>query len=145
MNKKTGLLFLMMILFGGMAFSSSAMADDERGHSSWGRGREQHHDRGYRENRHEGRVVYYVPSYPPQYQPVYYRSWQGDEPEHGVYRVGGYIPPYVRCHEPERNIVAVLPPVYRGTQYVQVDNNVYLVSEASRQILNAVVLLSAVR
>jgi hypothetical protein len=61
------------------------------------------------------------------------------------FTVGEYLPARIQCHEPPRNVVAILPPVHRGTRYVQVDQNVYLISEASKQILDAVVLLSGVR
>lgn len=154
MMNKTGLLFSMMILLGGIgAAPLSAMADDNR------RGR--HDERRDYEGRHEyrpqyqpqyhherydsRRVVYYAPSYSSRYQTIYYSPWQANMSDRHMYRVGDYIPRYVRCYDPSRHVVAVLPPAYRGTRYVQVDDSVYLVSEASRQILNAIVLLSGAR
>lgn len=157
MNKKTGAtLSITSILTLGLilACSTSAHAD-----SKWNRGNDHHaqyehhdrydrydrygrHDRG--DDRYQKRVVYYHTSYRPDYQVVYYRPWQ-PVPVVSHYRVGDYLPSHVRCYDPPRSVVAVLPPVHRGTRYVQVDQNVYLVSEASKKILDAVVLFSGVR
>ena len=137
--------FAFLLFFGG----AGAYADDNRWHDSrdghhyerrdhWDN-RYHDHNRGYKQ-----RVVYITPSYQPRYQTIYYSSQYPDVVA-SRYGVGDYLPRHVRCYEPSRDIVAVLPPIHRGTRYVQVNDNVYLVSEASRQILNAVVLLSAVR
>lgn len=104
------------------------------------------HSRGhYKGNRqyYEHRTIYYVPSYHPRYDQVYYRPWYREEEAIPTFRIGATLPHYVRCKEPPRSVVSVLPPVPRGARYVQVDRDVYLMSEASRKILDAVVLISA--
>ena len=94
------------------------------------------------DNTHErDHVPYGLSNYAPRYQVVYYRP-RGAEIIRTDYEVGNYLPRHARCREPARGIVAVLPPVDVGTRYVQVDNDVYLIAEATKQILDTIVLVS---
>ena len=159
MKIRLGTTLSLAIFMGVMALGSlSAYADNDRnrghGHQD-NREYSRYEHRGHGDRRdyysyqryHDGyrqRVVYFTPSYQPRYQTIYY----GARYPYGVstyYQVGDYLPRGVRCYEPPRNVVAVLPPVRRGTEYVQVNQDVYLISEATKQILDAVVLMSGVR
>ncbi|MFA6280258.1 MAG: hypothetical protein WC612_05655 [Bdellovibrionales bacterium] len=60
-----------------------------------------------------------------------------------TYVIGGYIPS--RHYEVPYNLLNVIGPPPRGTYYAMVDSDVLLVSEATKKILDAVVLLSAVQ
>lgn len=138
MNKRLGKTLPLVLLTASLICGAlPAQADNGHGH---GYGHDKKHDR------HTSSHAWYYHDDHERYRPpvVYYRPWEPVAVV-PVYRVGDRLPSHVHCHEPDRNIVAVLPPVYRGTRYVQVDQNVYLVSEASKQILDAVVLLSGVR
>lgn len=155
MNKRLGTSFGLLMFMGVVSLASvTAYADSHRGrghssgnenHYGYSRGHndyDRYNDRTY--NAYRERVVYYTPGYRPSYQVVYYQPWR-PQPVMTSYHVGEFLPRHVRCYEPPREVVAVLPPVHRGTRYVQVDRNVYLVSEATKQILDAVVLMSGVR
>lgn len=175
MKTKTGLTLalLMTLSYSALGGIATAYADDIRWYSNAyddSRGRDDdrsygyHHGRGYdRHDRddhwsrgnhgngdrgwHNGfkqDVVYLQPNRAARYQTIYYSSHY-PRAIATRYSVGEYLPRHTRCEEPPRSVVAVLPPVSRGTQYVQVDRDVYLVSEATKQILDAVVLLSGVR
>ncbi|HAX91132.1 MAG TPA: hypothetical protein DCY07_02855 [Rhodospirillaceae bacterium] len=59
------------------------------------------------------------------------------------YEVGGYVPLY--HYEVPYNLLNEVGPPPRGTYYTMVDRDVLLVSEATKKILDAVVLFSAVQ
>lgn len=59
------------------------------------------------------------------------------------YRPGVILEDDVEWHEPPVEIIEHLRPAPLHTRYVMVDQNVLLVSEATKKILDAVVLLSA--
>jgi Ni/Co efflux regulator RcnB len=77
------------------------------------------------------------------------RGWGRDK--HGrndryypAYTVGKRLPDYVQWRPIPRDLYARLKPVPVGHRYVQVDSDVLLMSEATRMIIDAVTLLSAV-
>lgn len=159
-NFRAPLFLTLLLVIIGMSISGPAMADKFHSNHSF---QERHWDADsddrdddddkywkYTRGRHGGnphhsehRTVYYVPSYHPRYDQVYYRPWYREEVAIPTFRIGATLPHYVRCTEPPRSVVSVLPPVPRGARYVQVDKDIYLMSEASRKILDAVVLISA--
>lgn len=57
---------------------------------------------------------------------------------------GDTLPDYVVLQPLPQPVLVKLRPAPVGTQYVRVDQDVFLISEASKKILDAVVLLSAV-
>lgn len=71
------------------------------------------------------------------------KGWCG--PHDRRYRVGYALPSYVRYQPVPRDLVVELQPVPVGYQYVMVDQDVLLISQASHQIIDAITLLSAVR
>lgn len=60
------------------------------------------------------------------------------------YTVGQRLPDYVQWRPIPRDLYVRLRPVPVGYRYVQVDSDVLLMSEATRMIIDAVTLLSAV-
>lgn len=60
------------------------------------------------------------------------------------YRIGYPLPDDVRFMPLPRDLRDLLSPPPRGYQYVQVDKDILLISEASKKVIDAVTLLSAV-
>jgi len=60
------------------------------------------------------------------------------------YAVGSVLPPDVIALPLPDSLLDLLGPVPRGYQYVQVDKDVLLIGEASKKVIDAVTLLSAV-
>jgi Ni/Co efflux regulator RcnB len=60
------------------------------------------------------------------------------------YTIGKRLPDYVQWRPIPRDLYVRLKPVPVGYRYVQVDSDVLLMSEATRMIIDAVTLLSAV-
>lgn len=60
------------------------------------------------------------------------------------YRVGYALPPDVVYYPVPRDLLVELQPVPAGYQYVRVDKDVLLISEASHKVIDAITLLSAV-
>lgn len=60
------------------------------------------------------------------------------------YRIGDSLPGGVNYSPIPRDLRDLLGPVPRGYQYVQVDKDVLLISEASKKVIDVVTLLSAV-
>lgn len=60
------------------------------------------------------------------------------------YRVGHVLPETVEIHELPQELLARLVPV-PGCRYVQVDQDVLLIGEATKKVVDAVTLLSAVK
>jgi hypothetical protein len=60
------------------------------------------------------------------------------------YRVGHAIPSYVDYWAVPQDVLVLLPPAPAYTQYVWVDRDILLISEASKKVLDAIVLFSAV-
>jgi Ni/Co efflux regulator RcnB len=65
-------------------------------------------------------------------------------PGHVRYIVGQPLPPEIVYQPAPVELVEQLQPVPRGYQYVQVDGDVLLMNQASKDIIDAVTLLSAV-
>lgn len=61
------------------------------------------------------------------------------------YVVGEALPPDVVYYQVPQPLLVELQPVPVGYQYVQVDQNVLLINEATRKVVDAITLLSAVR
>ncbi len=61
------------------------------------------------------------------------------------YVVGHYLPDYVHFEPVPSHILRKLHPAPVGTQYVLVDTDVLLIGEATKKIIDAVTLLSAVK
>jgi Ni/Co efflux regulator RcnB len=57
---------------------------------------------------------------------------------------GEYLPDYVYWEPLPRDLLIHLHPAPHGHRYVMVDQNVLLISEASKKIIDAITLLSAV-
>lgn len=60
------------------------------------------------------------------------------------YRVGDALPPGLDIRAVPRDLLDLLGTAPRGHQYVQVDNDILLIAEASRKVIDAVTLFSAV-
>lgn len=60
------------------------------------------------------------------------------------YKVGEALPPGIDFSPLPRGLLDLLGPAPRGYQYVQVDKDVLLIGEASKKVIDAVTLLSAV-
>jgi hypothetical protein len=60
------------------------------------------------------------------------------------YHIGDTLPDYVVLLPVPRDVLVHLHPVEPGYRYVQVDKDIYLIGEASKKIIDAVTLLSAV-
>ncbi len=60
------------------------------------------------------------------------------------YVIGRPLPDYVTWYPLPRDVLVRLEPVPVGYQYVRVDRDVLLVSEASKKVIDAITLLSAV-
>lgn len=60
------------------------------------------------------------------------------------YAVGSVLPPDVVALPLPRDLLDLLGPAPLGHQYVQVDKDVLLISEAGKKVIDAVTLLSAV-
>ncbi len=60
------------------------------------------------------------------------------------YRVGHTLPPDVVYYPVPRDLLVELQPVPAGYEYVRVDKDVLLISEASHKVIDAITLLSAV-
>lgn len=76
---------------------------------------------------------------------VYKPSYRYHDEVQPYFRIGDRFPSRVRYYEPERYVLRQLPAPRYGTRYIQVDKDVYLISEATKRILDAVVLISATR
>ncbi len=61
------------------------------------------------------------------------------------YTLGHYLPDYVHAESVPTYILKQLHPAPIGTQYVMVDQDVLLIGEATKKIIDAVTLLSAVK
>ncbi len=150
-NFRAALILTTLLITFGLYAAHPAYADSSRHHGERNNRYERYDDnrddyRGYRHDKkkyQESRTIYYVPSYHPRYDQIYYRPWYREEVAIPTFRIGAMLPHYVRCKEPPRSVVSVLPPVPRGALYVQVDRDIYLMSEKSREILDAIVMISA--
>lgn len=60
------------------------------------------------------------------------------------YLIGAPLPLGIRYHPVPRDLYARLSPLPRGYEYIRVDNDVLLVAEASRHVVDAVALLSVI-
>lgn len=60
------------------------------------------------------------------------------------YKIGGYLTDDIDYVSLPVGVLVKLRPVPEGYRYVRVDNDVLLISEASKKIIDAVTLLSAV-
>ncbi len=65
-------------------------------------------------------------------------------PGHARYRVGEYLPDNVAIYPVPENLRVRLEPQPAGYRYVRVDKDILLISEASKMVIDAVTLLSAV-
>ena len=108
---------------------------DPHGHGH-GKGHDDHHDH-----------VVVVPQNRVYIQQYYQRrGWRGVPPGHARhFIVGQPLPPAVVYQPIPVELYGQLQPVPVGYQYVQVDQNVLLINQASHEIVDAITLLSAVR
>ncbi len=60
------------------------------------------------------------------------------------YRIGEALPPGIVFRPVPNDLLDLLGPAPRGHQYVRVDKDVLLISEAGKKVIDAVTLLSAV-
>lgn len=138
---------------GFVLVTGSAMADP--GKSKHGRGHKHaHHAQVY----HDGHDViiissqdralirnYMVQDYHSHCPPGLAKKHNGCMPpgQAKKYRVGGVLADGIYVPV-SGDLLTILSPVPRGYQYVQVDQDVLLISEASKKVIDAVTLLSAV-
>ncbi len=81
---------------------------------------------------------------PPELAKKHHECLQYGQPKKR-YMVGYSLPETVLYYPVPRDIVAHLHPVPTGYQYVRVDNDVLLMQSATRQIIEAVVVLASIR
>jgi Ni/Co efflux regulator RcnB len=86
-----------------------------------GRGHNKYRDHAHGHNKHRHNVHYYQP-----------------------YTIGKRLPDTVQWRPIPRDLHARLKPVPVGYHYVQVDNDVLLMSEATKLVIDAITLLSAI-
>lgn len=118
-------------------------SDDDRDHGERGRG---DHDNRRVYVHNDDRVVireYISEHYHDHCPPGLAKKHNGCRPPGHVkhYVVGEYLPAWEPVPQP---LLVQLQPVPYGYRYVMVDKDVYLISEASKEIIDAVTLLSAV-
>lgn len=143
------------------AMAKNDKHDDDHGRGNQHHAREDRHDdhddhyRGHDDNSviiaiaPQDRVVinqYIVNDYRKHCPPGLEKKHNGCTPPGHAKRWsrGETLPDYVVWQPLPQPVLVQLRPAPTGTQYVRVDKDVYLVSEASKKILDAVVLLSAV-
>lgn len=150
-------LLMTCVLASTCAFSPAALADKGKGHH--GKYKKHHVERHHHRGGHDDSVVI---GFAPQQRVIvqeYYRDNFHPCPPGlakknpycmppGQYRrhytVGQVLPSYVEVYEVPRSLRARLAPVPYGYQYVMVDRDVLLISEASKKVIDAITLLSAV-
>lgn len=160
-SKKILLALSTIALFGG-SIVGTAQAEPRRNDN-----RQEHyrrddrhhdHDHGPRKIRNTDRQViinYINVDYnPDRYASRYERDDRGrgwgrdrhtrNDRYYPSYTVGKRLPDYVQWRPIPRDLYVRLKPVPVGYRYVQVDSDVLLMSEATRMIIDAVTLLSAV-
>jgi hypothetical protein len=75
-------------------------------------------------------------------QPCHWASdWRGDWRR--PYWVGRPLPPHLRYHHIDRDLIRRLPPAPYGHSYVGIDRDVLLVADATKLVIDALVLASA--
>lgn len=129
--------------------------DNDRDGRDWRRGRDD--DRRYDHDHDRVRIQISQPNVivvRERLQPYYYskcppglrRKHNGClPPGHAKnYYIGQPLPTYVEYWAVPRDVLVSLPPAPYGTRYIWVDRDILLISEASKLVLDAVVLLSAV-
>lgn len=136
-----------------ITISSPAMADNDHHHKHGSR--HERSDRYEHYVRHEAvyypKTVYYIPvsdhyTYKRSCPPGLAKKHNGCmPPAHAKrYIVGEVLPHDVVYYEVPRHVLVRLEPAPYGTRYVRVDEDVLLISEASKKIIDAFTLLSAV-
>jgi hypothetical protein len=146
-------------LLGGVALSNPALADKGKGHGNKDKvHHEQQHAPDYRghDDGHDAQKVYYsfwnddrdiIKTYlrDRHCPPGLAKKHNGCRPPgHAkVYQPGFVLGPDIHWSPLPHDLLALLHPAPRGYQYVEVDKNVYLIGEASKKIIDAVTLLSA--
>ncbi len=143
------------------AFSLPAQAD--KGHGKDGHRWERHHDDDGQgeDGRHGGRVEvividprdrvlierYVARDYARNCPPGLAKKHNGCLPPGQAkkrYRVGERLPPDVVYYPVPRELLGELAPVPAGYEYVRVDKDILLIGEATKKVIDAVTLLSAV-
>lgn len=140
-------LVALSLLFG---LTGAAFADPGKGHKH-----KSHHEESHTGHRHgsdgfsdHDRVLirtYLARDYHKHCPPGLAKKHNGCLPpgQAKKYRIGQILPPGIYIPV-AGDLLDVLSPVPRGYQYVQVDRDVLLISEASKKVIDAVTLLSAV-
>ncbi|MBU6234577.1 MAG: hypothetical protein KGQ41_01920 [Alphaproteobacteria bacterium] len=165
MNKTLKILVFTALLF--TTASASAFADDKgRGHGK-DKHESKHYSREYRFNdddddgrywrRSNNTVIlinadnrdvirqYIYDDYRGHCPPGLAKKHNGCVPPgHTRYVVGQILPPDVVYYPVPSSLLVRLDPVPVGYQYVRVDKDVLLISEATKKVIDAVTLLSAV-
>lgn len=148
---------VMVTIFGAVGTAQAEpRRHDDRGRQERGQDDERHQrlDRGPEKIRdYDRRVIvnYINVDYSPNYYSGHdYGRGRGHDKHshydrHGPsYMVGKRLPDTVQWRPIPRDLYVRLKPVPVGYRYVQVDSDVLLMSEATRMIIDAVTLLSAV-
>ena len=159
---KHGLTAFMAVAVAMGTFTAMALADkggnkDERGHGKSDYAREHHDDHGDKHDEDTIRILigtqnrdaitdYLNRNYRKDCPPGLAKKNNGCLPP-GIakkYQIGSPLSDTVRFMPIPRDLRDLLKPAPRGYQYVQVDQDVLLISEASKMVIDAVTLLSAV-
>lgn len=85
---------------------------------------------------------YYGPPVP-RY-PRHFRIGRGPVRATNFYVIGQPLPRHIRCAPLPLGLRQYLRPAPRGYEYVQVDRDILLISQATRHVIDAVVLASAI-
>lgn len=146
-------IFVMACVIGFVLVAGHAMADP--GKSKHGHGhKHKHHAHVYQGGNDviiissQDRVLirnYMVQDYRSHCPPGLAKKHNGCMPpgQAQKYRIGGVLADGIYVPV-SGDLLTILSPVPRGYQYVQVDQDVLLISEASKKVIDAVTLLSAV-
>ncbi|MEX6723264.1 RcnB family protein [Parapedomonas caeni] len=113
-----------------------------------GKDRDRKPDRVYIDRGHRDRIARYAHDHHWRCPPGLMQTRHGCLPKGHTkkrYVIGRPLPSYVVIEPMPRDLVVMLPPPPRGYIYRRVDGDVLLIAEATRHVLDAVVLFSAVR
>ena len=122
-----------------------------------GRGNEIHHALGQKNNRHRAADHMFTKHDRTLIARYLRKQYQGNCPpglakknngclppgQAKKYGIGDTLPDHVWRNLP-RDLLGVLSPAPRGHKYVQADRDVFLINEASKRIIDAITLFSAV-
>lgn len=151
-QKSKFIILALTLIMGLVAISTHAMADPGKGKHK--HGHKHKHEQVYHDHgdtiiisTHDRVIIrdYIAQDYRSHCPPGLAKKHNGClPPGHAKkYHVGQVLPPGIYIPV-SGDLIGMLSPAPRGYQYVQVDKDVLLISEASKKVIDAVTLLSAV-